>query len=256
MSTDNNRDLIQSIVKIPLVLNLFSNNSYLSLHEIHINSKLSKTSALRLCNSLVEIGFLEKFTNGNTPYYRLGIELYKLGRQFAEKIDIRDSAKGHLESISRRLGDSSYLFVERNGQAMCLDSVKGDYYIQTFTTSIGDSISFNLGGGPQAMFSFFPPSKQEAIIQSLHLTAEEEKKTRKKLEEIKRKGYAFSIGELYQNTAAIGVPIFDIDGKVAGALSVGAISSRFSEERVPLIQEVLKSAAKELSQTLGYHLEE
>ncbi|MGJ9457878.1 IclR family transcriptional regulator [Oceanobacillus sp. CF4.6] len=250
--TEKKKDTIQSVNKIPLVLDLFFSHSNLTLHEIHQHSGLLKTSALRLCNSLVNIGFLEKSNIGNTPYYRLGIELYKLGRLAVENISIHESAKKYLKYISQELGDSTYLFIERDNKAICLDNMMGSYYIQTLTINIGDILPFNKGGGPLVMLAFYPKAKQEKIIDAMNLSKREENALYERLESNYEKGYSLSIGEVYENTAAIGVPVFDIDGNVAGALSAGAIASRFSDERIPFIVETLKKSAKELTRDLGY----
>lgn len=246
----SDKSTIHSIEKIPLVLSLFSKKNYLTLHEIHVESGITKTTALRLCNSLINIGFLEKFTIGNTPYYRLGLELYKLGKHALDNISIVESARKYLNFISMELSDNSYLFIERNNKALCIDNIKGNYYIQTSTTNVGDILPFNKGAGPLAMLAFYSKPKQEEIIQNLSLSNDDEILLRERLSLIVTKGYAEY--EMFPNTAAIGIPVYDVNGDVAGALSIGAIASRFSEDRISLIIKTLKKYSLELSRELGF----
>lgn len=253
MSTQD-KSTIQSIEKVPKILDLFTQHTSLTLHDIHLYSGFTKTSASRMCNSLVNIGYLEKFYIGQTPYYRLGIELYRLGRHAIESLDIQSRAKKYLHLISDELGDNSYLFVERNGKALCLDSVKGSYYIQATTTNIGDLLSFNKGGAPLAMLAHFDLTKQDRIMEGLDLSSDKETELRKRLSSIKAAGYSESLQELSPGTGALGVPIFDVTNQVIAALSVGGIIERFSNDRINQIENTLKKYAKELSNELGFVL--
>jgi IclR family transcriptional regulator, KDG regulon repressor len=251
----SDKSIIQSVEKVPVILNLFTKKEpMLTLHDIHQRTGYSKTTAMRFCNTLTNIGFLEKVFIGQVPYYRLGIELFTIGSLVIHSIDLIDRAKKYLKDISNQLEDNSYLFIERNNKAICIDAVKGSYYIQDATTNIGDVLPFNQGGGPLAILAYLESNRQSEIIKSFNMNQEEQRQLYERLDNIRNKGYSFSNNETNVNTAAIGVPVFNHEGKVAGALSVGGIEIRFSEERLPRIVEVTKNAAVRLSNEIGWNL--
>jgi IclR family KDG regulon transcriptional repressor len=247
------KSIIQSVEKVLVILKLFTKNEpMLTLHNIHQKTGFSKTTAMRFCNTLNSIGFLEKVYIGQLPYYRLGIELFTIGSMVIKTIDIPERTKKYLQDISNQLEDSSYLFIERNNKAYCIDAVKGSYFIQDATTNIGDVLPLNCGGAPLAILAHTEPGRQSEIINFLNLGNEEKLYLYNRLEVIKTNGYSFSNNEVNLNTAAIGVPIFNHEGMVVAAISVGGIDIRFSNERLPKILEVIKDAGNKLSRELGW----
>lgn len=246
------KSIIQSIEKAAAILKLFNKNEpMLTLHDIHIKTGYTKTTAMRFCNTLCKIGFLEKVYVGKIPYYRLGIELFTIGSQVMHAIDLPSRAKKYLTDISNKLGDNSYLFIERNNQAYCIETVKGEYFIQANTTHIGDVLPLNRGGGPLAILAYMDSERQAEVFELLKLSKEKTEALKNRLVRIREKGYSFSSNETYQNTAAIGVPIFNHLGSVVAAFSVGGIEQRFSNERFPEIVKITKEAANNLSREMG-----
>src|SRR5699024_897403 len=219
----NNNDTIKTIEKIPNILNLFKNNNKLTLHEIYNKTPYTKTSVARLCNSLVNIGLLDKYQGYNTPYYRLGLNLYHFGMLSINGFDLQEFAKKHLFEISKKTEDNSYLFITKKRDAICVHKESGNYYIPTNTTNVGDSMSYDMGGGPKAILAFLPKNEQESIISSLSLSEKKERELRNTIKTVQFDGFATSFEEFALKTGAIGVPVFNINQEVVGALSVGGI---------------------------------
>lgn len=247
------KSIIQSVEKVDVILKLFTKKQHmLTLHDIHQQTGFTKTTAMRFCNTLTSIGYLEKIYIGQIPYYRLGIELFRIGNLVMNTINIPERAKRYLQEISNQLEDSSYLFIERNDKAYCIEAVKGSYFIQDATTNIGDVLPLDRGGAPLAILANMERSRQSVILDSLELSNSEKQYFYKRLEIIRNNGYSFSSNEVTLNTAAVGVPIFNHEGTVVAAISVGAIEARFSNERLPKIVELLKNAGNKLSKELGW----
>ncbi|WP_077211740.1 IclR family transcriptional regulator [Bacillus dakarensis] len=249
----SDKSVIQSVQKAAIILKLFNKKEpMLTLQEIHQKTGFTKTTAMRFCTTLTSIGFLEKVYIGQAPYYRLGIELFTIGSTVINTIDLPERARKYLQEISNTLEDNSYLFIVRNNKAYCIDAVKGSYYIQDATTNIGDVLPLNIGGGPLAILAYIHMDDQNQIIDSFNLNDEERKELKERLENIRTAGYSFSSNETNLNTSAIGVPIFNHEGKVVGSLSVGGIEIRFNKDRVPKIIEVIREAGYKFSRELGW----
>ncbi|MFD4819880.1 IclR family transcriptional regulator [Peribacillus butanolivorans] len=249
----SSKSIIQSVEKAAVILKLFSKKEpMLTLQDIHQKTGFTKTTAMRFCNTLTGIGFLEKVYIGQTPYYRLGIELFTLGSTVVNSIDLPERAKKYLQRVSSTLEDSSFLFLLRNEKAYCIYSVKGSHYILDATTNIGDVLPLNIGGGPLAILANLDIDYQNEIIRTFNLNNGDRNSLIKRLQEVRMNGYSLSRNETNPNTAAIGVPIFNHEGKVVAALSVGSIETRFNNDRVPIIVKELKEASQSLSKELGW----
>ena len=51
--------------------------------------------------------------------------------------------------------------------------------------------------------------------------------------------------------AGLAVPVFDRNGRVVAALSVGTHTARLSDERLPIVRDMLLREAKALSQQIN-----
>jgi len=102
-----------------------------------------------------------------------------------------------------------------------------------------------------AILAFLPAEDQERVFS---LIGEERRHAvEPRLEGIRRHAYAVSLEEFSVGTGAIGAPIFGTGGKVLGAVSVGAIVSRFTKNRIPLLSSLMVQSAYEISRAMGFH---
>lgn len=74
----------------------------------------------------------------------------------------------------------------------------------------------------------------------------------KKLEEMKKNGYAIDNEEYVEGLKCVAAPIFDHDGKVRFSLSTTGPAFRMNEERIKELIVIIKEAANEISQRIGY----
>lgn len=253
MGNSRDRTVIHSVVKAVNILKLFSKKEpMLTLGEISRKTEFTKTSALRYCNTLERLNFIEKIRVGDTPYYRLGMELFVIGSQALHGVDLSERAKPYLRKMAQSSGENSYLFIERNLRAYCIEKQTADNVIQAVTTHVGDSLPLHLGGGPSAIFASMDPIKQKEVLLDLELEGEVNKKVHKKLQLFEKHGYVISRNETYQGTMAIGAPIYNHEGITIGAVSLGGIESRFTDDRLPKLISILKNNAYNLSKELGW----
>ena len=73
---------------------------------------------------------------------------------------------------------------------------------------------------------------------------------RASLEEIRRTGVCVSLDEMVRGAAGVAAPIFDRDGRVAGACAIGGPTDRVRPRLKPLAAEV-RATARAISALLG-----
>lgn len=80
MDSEKNRYTISSVIRALRVLKLFDrNHRSISLTEISAMSGLTKSSALRIMESLESEGFVKRIDNSKK--YKLGLELYMISKE-------------------------------------------------------------------------------------------------------------------------------------------------------------------------------
>ncbi|MCP9982782.1 helix-turn-helix domain-containing protein [Actinomadura madurae] len=86
----------------------------------------SRTTVVRICETLVRHGLLEREDSSRVSY-RLGLTLLELGALTRQRLSIRDVAHPVLVELSAKTGDSTNLVVRRDDAAVCLIRVVGSY---------------------------------------------------------------------------------------------------------------------------------
>lgn len=80
-------------------------------------------------------------------------------------------------------------------------------------------------------------------------------KFKKKLDKVRRQGYAMSIEEITKNNYSIAVPVRDQSGKIACAITVVGPLSRVKKGKLEQFIKIMKDAALDASERLGYYEE-
>jgi len=104
-----------------------------------------------------------------------------------------------------------------------------------------------------------PGSEIQRIIQKEKLiafgpnTITNPVKLKEHLQEIRNRGYALSFEERIPGSSSIAAPIFDYQGNVIASISISGPITRFTKEKISFYISLIKKAAEDISQSLGYH---
>ncbi len=145
----------------------------------------------------------------------------------------------------------------RYGEArIVLETVRSSHSLRPFA-DIGAPLPLHLGAAGKVLLAWLSTGERTALInisiarfthgQPIDLQAFTEQ-----LERIKQEGWASSDGERAPGVAAIAAPIFDAQGRVAGAIALTAPSIRLSAKQRQLFTPLVYEAARRASSDLGY----
>jgi IclR family transcriptional regulator, KDG regulon repressor len=210
----------------------------------------SRTTVVRICETLVRHGLLEREDSARVSY-RLGLGLLELGALVRQRLSIRGVAYPILVELAEKTGDSTNLVVRQDDAAVCLIRVVGSYPVVSQALSEGGRLPYHRGGSSLALLAFGDGTLQEDVL--ARLPAAERQELRDRLQHIKKIGYSVSMGEFLPETGAVGAPVFDIhdDDAVAG-ISVSGVISRLSDARLPDLTAAVTEAAEKISRALAY----
>ncbi|MGB9678099.1 MAG: IclR family transcriptional regulator domain-containing protein, partial [Candidatus Ratteibacteria bacterium] len=83
----------------------------------------------------------------------------------------------------------------------------------------------------------------------------EKEKLKKEIEKIRKRGWAYDIGEARIDIVRIASPVFNYDGKLTGIIGIAGPSYRINEKKIKEFGEFLKNICNEISEKIGYKKE-
>lgn len=248
------KSIVKSLVKALSLLECFSpDNSELSIAELAELTGVQKATCNRLVTTMTDAGWLG-LVDGNR--YAPTVKLFRLGSTAIQRIDLRHTARPWLERLVETFGDSAYLMVLDGLRVICLDRQVGDNPLQLNGLDVGMSMPFNLGAAPLAILahrddlllqldqSVLPAYTDHTITTLVDL--------RRRLAEVRERGYALSQEDYARGVGAVGAPVFDHQNIAVAAISLGGVASGFTPPRLDEIVNTVIEAASSLSNHLGH----
>ena len=226
-----------------------------SLSELSRSTRMDDSTVLRLLRTLERHGFVSR--NPLNRRYSLGLRLFELGRVVADGLDVRWKALPAMQRLSEMAGETIYLFLLADGEAVCVEKVEPrDTRIRT-SGMLGTRVPLHAGAAAKLLLAFLPEAEiQESLRRPLPRytanTITSPDRLRTELKRIRAHGYAVSRGERTVGLTAIAAPIRDHMGSVVAALTLDGPSFRLPPNRVQELTTVITATADEVSSELGY----
>ncbi len=204
----------------------------------------------RLLQQLVDEGLVVQ--NADTKRYALSLDFFALAARAGDSGSLRERCRPALLRLGASLGDSVFLLVRAGFDAMCLDRWEGPFPIRSFTGDIGGRIPLGVGQGSMAILAHLPEAERDEVMRHnvpriRHLGALDEVYLRTEAARVQRQGYANTNSGLIEGMAGVAVPVFDANGRVVAALSVGTLTARLEGERLPVVVDLLQREARALA---------
>lgn len=248
------RQLIGSLTKGLLILEMMMEKDNLGVTEISKVLKVNKSSAYRLLITLEERNFVKQ--DQVTGKYSLGMKLASFRTKVLEGIDIREIARPYLKELSEITKESS---------ALCV--LSGDHGIVIEKQSSKESISAHLYVGMEEplhctslgkvlLSSLTEEMQAELLSQPLERytqnTITDMEKLLNEVKQVTINGYAFDNEEYSLGMRCIAVPVYNRKGKITAAVGISGPVTRMTKENVEKYIEFVKQAGQNISSNLGY----
>jgi IclR family KDG regulon transcriptional repressor len=253
MSVENSMQTISRTIQI---LRSFSKDKKeLSLAELHHKLGLSKSSLQRILNTLVMNGFLEKDNKKKT--YKLGMELYYLGKLVEEHSHLLTTAKPYLKDLRDQFGENVYLNIIENHERKCIAFEEKKHDLMTISY-IGQTSPLYAGASAKLLLAFLPSDKIKQYLQETELismtesTITNKEKLEEELYNIQEKGYAISFGERVSGVCSISAPIRNRWDEVIAGISISAPLVRVNDSIIDDFISSIKEVANQISNKLKF----
>lgn len=215
---------------------------------------LPRPTAHRLLSSLTEQGFIDR--DHHSGLWLLGPELYLLGAVAAERYDITELARPHVEALAEATGESAFFSAERGGETVCLLRRDGSFPLRSFVLYEGKRFPLGVASAGLAILAYLDEPAREQFIETTDLTAEfgeahSAAALRARIAETRAHGYSANPGLIVVGGWGMGAAVFDPAGRPAWALSLTGVEPRFGPERRHELGKLLLEHAHRLTRTLA-----
>lgn len=221
-----------------------------SLTELSKSAELDKGTARRLLHTLVQAGLIDH--DDLTSLYSLSVGVLELGAAVETGRELREIAAPYMSELSERTGTTAYLWIHHEGMALCVERVRASIpNVDAAWATVGSRFPLNCGAGPRVLLGFVSRDELKMAL-SLELTRRtSESQTSSKVlvaeaERIKKQGWEFAVDDFVAGLAAIGVPILDRHGALAGSLSITTLTAQLVEKGKPRYLDLVSATATEI----------
>lgn len=214
---------------------------------------LSKQTVHRLCNTLLEEGFLVRAEHqkGLRPGRRM--RLLASGVLHASASHV--ARHQVLQSLAADVGETVNFVVPEDRGMTYQDRVETDWPFR-IQLPIGTHVPFHCTASGKTYLASLPKAERQRLVYVMQLkemtknTITDPDKLLAELHEISRKGFALDREEFFDGMVAIAVPILDSAKRYCASVACHAPNQRMSVEEALTHKDRLMEASRELSATL------
>jgi DNA-binding IclR family transcriptional regulator len=216
---DGDRGGVAAVERALVILDAFGPaDQRLSLAELSQRTTFYKSTILRLAQSLLRHGYLQRLDDGS---YQVGPKPLILGAIYQRSLRLGDILLPLMHELAKQTGESVSFYSRHEEVRVCLHRVDSKHVVRDHVRE-GDVLPLDHGSGGRILLAF-AGAKGEPY------------------ETIRNDHYYASQGERDPETAGISAPIFGSGQLLHGSLTLAGPRSRLTEAlidnaRVPLLR--------------------
>ncbi len=232
------------------ILDALADGGELGTTDLARRTGISASTVSRQLGTLSRLGLVEHVRP--TGRYRLGVRVLSLANAVLARLDLRDLARPHLERLVEEVGETATLSVPGDADAITVDFVPTDRYVQGVTRlgrpSVGHASSAGkvllaFGGVPLPR-GRLRPFTPHTIVDAVALATE--------IERVRSTGYAEALEEREEGLNAIAAPVFGADETLTAIVALQGPSNRFDRDSIEAALPLLLDCTARVSRALGW----
>lgn len=228
-----------------------------NLQDIKRELDISQTTAYRILNTLVRLGYL--IYNESTKCYKLSRKLLSLGYRSLHEHNLLEIVLPHLRNLRDQVKETACFGVLGDKKGIFIEQAQG-YHTFRFILSPGKPFELHCSAPGKAIMAYLPESVRDYYLSQMEFVRYNARTIvtleayLKELEKVRKLGYAMDNEEELSGVVCIGAPIFNYTGSPCGAIWISGLKDRLTKEMVRFSAECIKETAQVISQELGYCL--
>ena len=201
-----------------------------------------RTVTVRMIATLEDHGFIER--GRHTGLYAVSPALLHHVQKALAHNPVLSRVELIMRDIVSQTEDTALYMIRSGDKALVMQRVEGSAPVRIFASEVGMELPLHCGGAPLALLAYAPEAEVESylatpLVKRTEHTMTDPAALRSRLASVRAAGFSVGDEDLFDYVVAVGAPIFDGDGTLAGAVSVGNIIQRYTPERVQEVGRIL-----------------
>lgn len=224
--------------------------SEMGVTELAARLEMPKSTVARIVNTLLDLDAVERVHPDAT--YRIGRRVFGLGAGPNRVADLVFRSRPHLEMLAREIGEDAGLSVPDGNKIHYVAQEYAENNIQVRDWS-GTLLPMHVVPSGLVILAHWPEDQVDSYIKGglaayTRHTLTDPLLFRERLERIRREGSSWVVEEFAEGISSVASPIYDIQGRVEGAIHVHGPSYRFPGRSDPdAIAAVVAAAAARIT---------
>lgn len=216
---------------------------------------LNKSTTFNILSTLVELGYLT--VSLETRHYRLGPRVLQLSSVFRSTSQWTTIAGPFLYSLRDETRETVSIHVRAGWERVCVAQASSLQSI-TRVIELGRRRPLYAGAAGAVLLASLDDAQLEIFLSKIDLrpltpnSVTDIATLRRKIEHVRRQGFAAAYEEAEVGVSALSVPIRDQAGFIDAALVVSGPANRYNRQAVQQTLAATKAAAAELSREAGH----
>ena len=239
---------------LSLLKHLASSTDGMSLTELSEAAQLPPSTTHRLLTTLEAERFVRPDPHGGQ--WRIGVAAFFVGSSFARSRDTLSLVRPYLRRLMEMTGETANLFVESDGEAVCIGQIESRHAMRALT-GIGGRVMMHSSAAGKVLLAHMPAARRDFLLGQMKLaritdkTIVDERILLASLEKIRTQGYSLDDEEHALGLRCISAPIFNEFGEAIAAMSVSGPTARILDDRMKSLAETVAKAAREATRDFG-----
>jgi IclR family transcriptional regulator, KDG regulon repressor len=233
-----------------------SSNGGMTNSDLSRRLKIPKSSASYILRVMEQRDYLRRDDAGR---YKLGFKVLDLTEGAIPSQDVREVAKPILtEFLQKSHLPEAHIAVLDNGRAVYVEKVEGEKSFIKMDIWIGHRLPVHTTAIGKVLVSYLPEEDIRKILE----TRQMERKTKRSITDpakfiretsrVRKYGFAVDDEENAEGVRCVAAPVYDARGEVIAALGTSSVIMHIDEAHMPVIVELVKTAAANVSAEMGY----
>jgi DNA-binding IclR family transcriptional regulator len=239
------------------VIGLVGSQPGIGLPALAAGLGVHKSTASRLCATLVQAGLVELENDGGRVRYRLGLWLFVLGSRAVASLELKRQAPRIMQRLAQETRLPVYLTVVWNGLTICVEEAPGPAGSVWLGSSVGVPHPLYATATGKLYLASLPVAEAAAYAATLDYRplASRTLSTPEALlaaaASAREMGYAFNDEETEYGIRYLGVPVTDAHGRFIATMTIGAMVEQRTRDALLETLPFLRAGAAALGGRLA-----
>lgn len=224
-----------------------------SLQYIAQNAALTSSTALKILDTLILIGYVQK--NEESKQFSLGSRLIQYANDYLQELEIVKIATPYLHQLQAQIDETIHLGIEQEDGVMYVEKLEPKNQSIYMTSKVGVVRPLYSSGMGKAILSEYTKEQLDDYLARTTLeafteyTITDEMQLRKEIKQIQTQKLAFDNEEMEADCFCIAASLMK-KGKITGAFSVSMPKFRLTKERETAIVQAVLGTKKQIESAL------